>query len=78
MLGHTVEDKITGFTGVVTGIVRYLSGCNQCLVMPKVGKDNKFVVGEWFDEQRLIVKSKKPMALDNSKGNGFDQQAPKR
>jgi hypothetical protein len=38
-LGSKAKDKITGFNGFVTGFVTYLSGCNQALVVPKVGKD---------------------------------------
>lgn len=54
-LGCTVKDKITGFEGVVTGIVDYLSGCNQALVVPKVDKDGKLRDAHWFDVQRLTV-----------------------
>lgn len=78
MLGHKVKDKITGFEGTVTGYVKYISGCNQCLVVPPVAKDGKMAEASWIDEQRLVVLSKKPMVLDNSKGNGFDKEAPKR
>lgn len=77
ILGLTVKDRITGFQGVVTGYVTYLSGCNQCLVVPRVGKDGKKIEGEWFDEQRLVTLSHARIVLDN-KAAGFDQQAPKR
>lgn len=79
MLGKTVEDRITGFKGIVTGYVSYLSGCNQCLVTPRIKEDGTKREAEWFDEQRLEVVSGIPaIALDNSKGAGFDVQAPKR
>ena len=78
MLGKKVKDKITGFEGVVTGRVEYLTGCNQCLVQPKVGKDGGFKDSQWFDEQRLIADTKvKPVTLDNGRTPGADKPAPK-
>lgn len=35
-LGRKYKDKITGFEGVATGYVRYLTGCNQVLLAPAV------------------------------------------
>lgn len=78
MLGHKVKDIVTGFEGTVTGFVTYISGCNQCLVTPPVSKDGKPGDAIWLDQQRLKVLSKKPITLDNSSGNGFDIEAPKR
>ena len=77
-LGCKVKDKITGFTGIVIGHVTYISGCNQCLVVPPVDKDGKRRDGEWFDEQRLEVLKAPVITLDNSKARGFDQPAPLR
>ena len=77
MLGLTVKDKITGFEGIVTGYVTYLSGCNQCLMVPPKKKDGALGESQWFDEQRLdAVKGKKAIVLDNAKGRGFDKAAP--
>ena len=79
LLGSTVVDRVTGFSGIVTGYVTYLSGCNQALVVPKMGRDGKKPDGEWFDEQRLIVDTKRPkVVLDNARAPGFDTAAPKR
>lgn len=79
MLGYKVKDRITGFTGVVTGQVKYISGCNQALVVPAVDKDGKLVEGQWFDEQRLDVDVQAAqIILDNSTSHGFDKAAPKR
>jgi hypothetical protein len=41
-LGSNVKDRITGFSGIVTGFVTYLSGCNQALVIPNVATDGTF------------------------------------
>lgn len=76
-LGNTYQDKITGFQGVATGHVHYLTGCNQVLLAPKAisefGKEPA-----WFDEQRLELLDAPRITLDNSKTPGFDKQAPVR
>lgn len=78
-LGSKVTDKITKFTGVVTGYVTYISGCNQALVVPGLGKDGKLMNAEWFDEQRLVIDKKfKPVKLDNGNNPGCDKTAPTR
>jgi hypothetical protein len=78
-LGSKVKDKVTGFEGIATGYVTYLTGCNQVLVAPKVGKDGVLKDSAWIDEQRLVVDSKAAtVKLDNSKANGFDAVPPKR
>lgn len=77
-LGDEVECLITGFAGVVTGYVEYLTGCNQALVVPRVGKDGSFKSGEWFDVQRLRVKRRKVITIDNGPTPGSDRAPPKR
>ena len=78
-LGHTVRDVVTGFSGVMTGYVTYLSGCHQGLVAPKVKDDGTLAPGEWFDVQRLSITDTQPrVCLDNSRTPGHDRQAPRR
>jgi len=75
-LGDTVRDRITGFEGVVTGRVEYITGCNQLLVSPRV-KDGAKQDACWFDEQRCEVDvSAERIVLDNSKTPGADMPAP--
>jgi hypothetical protein len=77
-LGREVRDTITGFQGVVTGYVKYLTGCNQCLVVGKA-KDGKPGETAWFDEQRMVVDLATPaVVLDNAESPGFDRPAPRR
>lgn len=57
-LGVKAKDKVTGFTGIVTGHGRYLTGCDQYLLNPTLGKDGAYREGQWFDENRLDVMSK--------------------
>lgn len=75
LLGHKVRDKITGFTGTVTGYVQYLTGCNQGLVVGE-SKDGKAAESAWFDEQRLETLKDAPIKLDNGKTPGCDAPAP--
>ena len=77
ILGTTVRDRITGFTGIVTGYVEYLTGCNQALVVPPM-QDGKLPSSEWFDVQRLEDTGAEPIVLDNSVSPGFDLAPPKR
>lgn len=76
-LGRKGKDKITGFAGIVTGFVEYITGCNQLLLMPSVGKDGKSGEGQWFDDSRVDLTGK-AIVLDSSKANGPDMEAPKR
>lgn len=76
-LGITVIDKITGFRGVVTGFVQYITGCNQCLVVPPLGADGGVRDATWFDVQRLDVDTAVPaIMLDNGATPGCDRPAP--
>lgn len=54
-LGDRARDLITDYEGVVTGECRYLTGCEQVLLSPKVGDDGKLRGGEWFDADRCVV-----------------------
>ena len=53
-LGDTVRDTITGFKGVATGVVDYLTGCRQFLVNPPVDDKGDVRKSQWFDEDRLL------------------------
>lgn len=76
VLGQKYKDKISGFEGVATGFVQYLTGCNQALLAAKMKKDDKEPKSIWFDEQRLDPVGKKVISLDNSKTPGPDLPAP--
>ena len=53
LLGYKVEDRVTGFYGVVTTISFDLYGCIQAIVTPSADlKDQK---PEWFDVTRLEI-----------------------
>lgn len=52
-LGAHVRDTITGFRGVVTARIEYLTGCRQYTLTPTTLHDAKPIPSEWFDESRL-------------------------
>ena len=62
-LGVTVRDRITGFTGVVTGFGTYLTGCDQFLVSPPAKDTGEYVDGHWLDDIRLEQLDVAPLAL---------------
>jgi hypothetical protein len=76
ILGASYKDLITEFSGIATGRVQYISGCDQALIQP-VCKDRDFIEARWFDVQRLVRTNahNDPIKLDNE-ANGFDVAAP--
>lgn len=77
-LGLTYKDSITSFTGVATGKLSYLTGCNQTMLTPtKQKEDGGLHESVWFDDQRLtLVANKKQITLDNTKTPGPSGRAP--
>lgn len=59
LLGFKVQDKVTGYKGVVTSISFDLYGCIQAIVSPIALKEGRVESGTWFDVARLKVLSKK-------------------
>lgn len=80
-LGQTVSDSITGFRGVVTGFVTYLTGCNQALVQPPTKEDGDFRDSRWIDDSRLVIENVEPIilpgaAVTDARAPGGDIPAP--
>jgi hypothetical protein len=61
LLGMKVEDRVTGFSGVVASICFDLYGCIQAAVNPGIDKDGKPKDSHWFDVNRLKVTSDEPV-----------------
>lgn len=78
ILGTTQQDRITGFIGVATGYVQYISGCNQVLLVPKITADGKLPESHWYDVQRLEQVGTDQIVLNNAASPGFDKEPPKR
>ncbi len=52
--GKEVKDKITGYSGVCTGVTSWLYGCDQYCITPKAD-GSKLEESKWFDEGRIEV-----------------------
>lgn len=75
-IGSKAKDKITGFSGVITGYCIYISGCHQALLIPPVKEDGAFQDGHWFDIQRLEQLDDSVIELENEATPGADIPAP--
>jgi len=76
--GDEVTDKITGFVGIVTGAVSYMTGCDQMLVQPTIKEDGSYKEALWFDDGRLKKLRKKitKKSIESKTGNGACGIAP--
>lgn len=61
MLGLKVEDRVTGYKGVISSISFDLYGCVQGLIQPHVDKDGTINLGSWFDLNRLKILENEPV-----------------
>jgi hypothetical protein len=53
-LGVKVQDRVTGFTGIVDMRAQYLNGCKRYSVTPPVDKKTgEMRDGRWVDEAQL-------------------------
>jgi hypothetical protein len=77
MLGQIVKDQVSGFSGVITARVQYITGCNQYLVRPQ-GLDDKGKIqeGHYFDEDTLIILPKKSLRLKIHNPGGPQETPP--
>lgn len=73
ILGAQAVDTISGFKGTVTGICRYMNGCTQVLLKPRVGEDGKMPEGEWIDDQQIEIIEDAPEASKPEDHNGGPQ-----
>lgn len=54
-LGDRVKDRITGFSGIVTGITTWLNGCRRVGVQPEKLDEGKLQDPQWFDEPQVDI-----------------------
>ena len=71
ILGATYKDQITGFEGVASGIVKYMTGCDQVLLAPQARNGVK-LDAHWFDKPRVIRMPGKIIKLDFANDADFD------
>lgn len=60
-LGMRVEDRVTGFKGVVASVSFDLYGCIQAIVNPGANADGVLRDSQWFDVNRLKVIAETPV-----------------
>lgn len=77
-LGSKVKDRITGFSGIATSHVKYLTGCDQIGVTPGVDKDGKVQDTHYFDHTRLDVLDEEVVKPTNQENGGPNRDCPKR
>lgn len=54
-LGKKAKDRVTGFTGVITGRSDFIAGCRQYCLAPPINAEGKIVDSHWFDEERIDI-----------------------
>jgi hypothetical protein len=59
ILGKEVEDEVSGFKGIASGISIFLHGCARVGVQPKIKKDGTLDDPKWVDYPQLIIKESK-------------------
>lgn len=85
-LGDLVRDKVTKFSGVVTGATVWFNGCKRYAVQSqKLPKDGTVPEAVWFDEQQIELTTKHFLLPAASlaeegilKSTGGPQKDPKR
>lgn len=75
-LGDKVRDTVSGFEGIATVRIEYISGCSRIGVQPLVGADGKIPDAGHFDEPMLEVVTAKVIAAQPS-DKGGPRDAPR-
>ena len=76
-LGDVARDTITGYTGVVIGITKWLHGCKRYTLQAQaLNKDGKPMEAGSFDLPQLELVSSKAAATTS--GGGGPQPEPER
>lgn len=68
-LGRPARDKITGFSGTITGFVQHMTGCDRYCITPKLKEDSQTPPeGFYFDYIQLEIDMTSPqIVLDPSR-----------
>jgi len=52
-LENKVEDRVTGFKGIITARAEYTGDTHTYLVVPRIEKPSEQPEGEWICEEKL-------------------------
>lgn len=66
--GDRLEDKVSGFKGVVMVVAYYATGCIHYGLCPKINKDGDISDWQWLDESRLKLDESKVVVFDIAEG----------
>jgi hypothetical protein len=69
LLGKTVKDVVSGFTGIATAEHNYLHGCTRVTVQPIINEKGELPETKCFDFPQLIVMGKAQIAIGKNKKN---------
>jgi len=69
LMGKKVKDIVSGYDGLITGVVFSLTGCKQYVVKPQMKKDGIMREGIMLDENRVEILSNgiRPKTLPKKK-----------
>ncbi len=63
-LGVEAKEIISGFRGIITGRIEYLTGCRQYALSPRnLTKEGAFIDPHWFDEDKLVILNTKKLRI---------------
>lgn len=54
-LGLKAKDKVSGYTGIITGVVEYLTGNKSFELTQSVAPGGEYKEGVWFDVNRIEI-----------------------
>ena len=74
MFGKKGKDIITGFEGIITGKVDYITGCSQYLIAP-ISVNNDAKENRWIDVDRVEILPDEQIVLKKT-FQGSDTSAP--
>lgn len=58
-MGAPCKDVVTGFSGIVCGYAKHLTGCDTVGIRPtELDKDKKLPDSQWFDVTRIQITGK--------------------
>lgn len=74
-LGDEVRDAISGFQGIVTARIDYITGCARYIVQPQtLGKDGEPHKSSTFDENTLELVQAGKVKIGNATGDAIDRR----
>ena len=76
--GDHVTEKVSGFTGIITGSCHYITGCNTYLLTARSKNTYTKPESRWCDEGRLEIAEGKTITANDvkAKKNGADEMPP--